>query len=311
MRGHRSSAVKSASKDGPSCSSGVGPPLGSKSPMAYICTSASRAYLRISGFGVPAMIIASVGYDEQRFLCVVCPFHLTQAQINSVQQRRLAARRGKHQTALQFFHAGSEVLASCARSLKFTSRNSSCGFAVRKNCTAASRDFSILSLMLPLISKITPIEIGTSSLEKRTISCSMLSSNTRKFSCSKSGHQSPIRIRYRNGYNVLYLFPLCSDLPFSILWEFSGRWGPTCAPEGIARSQHSRKSKQRAKSRNRAPSSWLRCAVLATWPPPCRETRLALGSSANLLAAIVHPRTFQSKRSCLFYISSDIRVRQD
>ena len=37
---------------------------------------------------------------------------------------------------------------------------------MRKNCTAASRDLSILSAMLPLMSKITPMETGVSSLEK-------------------------------------------------------------------------------------------------------------------------------------------------
>src|SRR5689334_23174757 len=50
-------------------------------------------------------------------------------------------------------------------------KNSSCGLAVRKNSTTASRDFSILLPMLPLMSKITPSEMGASSLEKWRISC--------------------------------------------------------------------------------------------------------------------------------------------
>ena len=45
-------------------------------------------------------------------------------------------------------------------------KNSSCGLAVLKNSTTASRDFSILSLIEPLTSKITPSDIGASSLEK-------------------------------------------------------------------------------------------------------------------------------------------------
>ncbi len=45
-------------------------------------------------------------------------------------------------------------------------KNSSCGLAVLKNSITASRARSILLLMLPLMSKITPIETGASSLEK-------------------------------------------------------------------------------------------------------------------------------------------------
>src|SRR5579885_23670 len=77
------------------------------------------------------------------------------------------------------------VLVSSARSLKLTRKNSSCGFAVLKNCTAASRAFATLFAMLPLKSKITPIEMGTSSAENVTSSCSTLSSNTRKLSGSR------------------------------------------------------------------------------------------------------------------------------
>ncbi len=54
------------------------------------------------------MIIASVRYDEQRFLRVVCPFHLAQAEINAIEQGRLALGGGEHQVALQFFDAGGE-----------------------------------------------------------------------------------------------------------------------------------------------------------------------------------------------------------
>jgi hypothetical protein len=47
-----------------------------------------------------------------------------------------------------------------------------------------------LLAMLPLRSKMTPIEMGTSSEEKFTTSCSMLSSKTRKLSGSR-----PVTIR--------------------------------------------------------------------------------------------------------------------
>src|SRR5713101_5404949 len=58
-----------------------------------------------------------------------------------------------------------KLLISSARSLKLTRKNSSCGLAVLKNCTAARRALSTLLDMLPLMSKITPMEMGTSSLE--------------------------------------------------------------------------------------------------------------------------------------------------
>ena len=54
------------------------------------------------------MIIASVRYDEQCFLCVVCTFHFAEAQINSIQQSRLPLRRRIHQSVLQIFYTGRE-----------------------------------------------------------------------------------------------------------------------------------------------------------------------------------------------------------
>src|SRR6266481_4682638 len=73
-----------------------------------------------------------------------------------------------------------KVLRTSARSLKPTRKNSSCGFAVLKNCKAASLALATLLAMLPLRSKITPMEMGTSSEEKYWISCSTLFSKTRK-----------------------------------------------------------------------------------------------------------------------------------
>ena len=82
-------------------------------------------------------------------------------------------------------------------SAKAIMKNSSCGFAVLKNSTTASRDFSILLLMLPLTSKITPMETGASSLEKFLISCGSLPSRMEKFSRS-----SPVTRRFSGSVMV-------------------------------------------------------------------------------------------------------------
>src|SRR5713226_9540812 len=55
---------------------------------------------------------------------------------------------------------------SSGLSAKVIMKNSSCGLAVLKNSITASRARSILLLMLPLMSNITPRETGASSLEK-------------------------------------------------------------------------------------------------------------------------------------------------
>src|SRR6266478_5438680 len=65
-------------------------------------------------------------------------------------------------------------LVNSARSLKLTRKNSSWGLAVLKNCTAASRALPTLLDMLPLKSKITPIEMGTSSAEDVPISIGVI-----------------------------------------------------------------------------------------------------------------------------------------
>src|SRR6266850_1237510 len=82
-------------------------------------------------------------------------------------------------------------LTSSGLSAKVIMKTSSCGFAVLKNSTTASRARSILELMLPLMSKITPSETGASSLENDLISCWLLPSNTEKLSLS-----SPVTKRF-------------------------------------------------------------------------------------------------------------------
>src|SRR5882762_3286252 len=86
---------------------------------------------------------------------------------------------------------------SSGRSAKAIMKNSSCGFAVLKNSLTASRDLSILLLMLPLTSKMTPMETGASSLEKFLISCGSLPSRMEKFSRSR-----PVTSRFRGSVMV-------------------------------------------------------------------------------------------------------------
>src|SRR5260370_2661810 len=57
---------------------------------------------------VPAIIIATVGYDQQGSFSGVCPSHLTESQINGIQQGGLALRRASEHAALQVFDIGSE-----------------------------------------------------------------------------------------------------------------------------------------------------------------------------------------------------------
>ena len=95
-------------KAGPNCSSVVRAAAGLVEPDGVNLDVRFSCILADIRFRVPAMIIASIRYDEQRLLCVVCSFHLAQAQINSVEQSRFSMRRSKHQMILQFFDAPGE-----------------------------------------------------------------------------------------------------------------------------------------------------------------------------------------------------------
>ena len=77
-------------------------------------------------------------------------------------------------------------------------KNSSCGFAVLKNSITASFARSILLLMLPLESKITPNDTGASSLEKVRICCDAFPSKSWKFFFVQSRHQPVHGIGNRN-----------------------------------------------------------------------------------------------------------------
>ena len=85
-------------------------------------------------------------------------------------------------------------LMSSGSSENVIMKNSSCGLAVLKNSITASLARSILLLMLPLESKMTPRETGASSLEKLRISCDRISFEQLEILFFQSGHQAVHRI---------------------------------------------------------------------------------------------------------------------
>ncbi len=95
-------------------------------------------------------------------------------------------------------------------------KNSSCGFAVLKNSTTASRARSILLLMLPLMSKITPIETGASSLENVLISCRSLPSKRLKFSRSR-----PVTRRFNGSVMVTGTRTMSTSTLKGLVWVLS------------------------------------------------------------------------------------------
>src|SRR3954467_3426805 len=82
---------------------------------------------------------------------------------------------------------------------KVMRKNSSCGLAVLKNSTTASRDFWILFDIDAEMSKITPSEIGASSLEKVLMSCGRLASAMLKLSFSR-----PVTKRFIGSVTVTF-----------------------------------------------------------------------------------------------------------
>src|SRR6185312_3865329 len=57
---------------------------------------------------IPAMIIASIGYDEQRFPSVVCSSHLAYAQVHPVIKGSHSASANVPQEALNIVHTAGE-----------------------------------------------------------------------------------------------------------------------------------------------------------------------------------------------------------
>src|SRR5215472_13339869 len=76
-------------------------------------------------------------------------------------------------------------VASLGSSEKVIRKNSSCGLEASQNWRTASRARSSLSRMLPLTSRMIPIETGASSLEKFLICCGCLFSKSLKLSRSR------------------------------------------------------------------------------------------------------------------------------
>src|SRR5579864_3361324 len=84
-----------------------------------------------------------------------------------------------------FLISSADVVKSTAKrgaSAKEIRKNSSSGLAASQNWFTASRTRSNLSPILPLVSRMIPTDMGTSSLEKFRIVCGVLSSNTSKLS---------------------------------------------------------------------------------------------------------------------------------
>src|SRR5579859_763738 len=102
---------------------------------------------------------------------------------------------------------------NCGRSLKVIMKNSSCGLAVLKNSITASRAFMILSFMLPLISKITPREMGASSVEKCFTTWTSLPSRMEKFSLS-----SPVTIRFQSSVTVTFTSTRFTSTCTGLVW---------------------------------------------------------------------------------------------
>ena len=100
--------------------------------------------------------------------------------------------RGTANTSL-FWISSTELvksLTASGSSENVIMKNSSCGFAVLKNSMTASFARSILLLMLPLESKITPRDTGASSLENVRISWELLPSKSWKFCFVQAGDEA-------------------------------------------------------------------------------------------------------------------------
>src|SRR5213078_2830744 len=125
---------------------------------------------------VTAAIVLAIGDQKKRFFRIAARLQFFEPYVYSIVHRRHALRGVKISL---FWSLETSVVKSEATSGRFansTRKNSSSGLPVFKNVTAASRAVAILSFMLPLTSKITPMLMATSSEEKYAIFCSSLSS---------------------------------------------------------------------------------------------------------------------------------------
>ena len=103
--------------------------------------------------------------------------HFADAHVDGIKQGGAALGDREHQLSLNVLNRLGEVRNLIRFVRKVIMKNSSCGLAVLKNSITASRARSIFVFMLPLKSKITPMDTGASSAEKISISCGDLPSN--------------------------------------------------------------------------------------------------------------------------------------
>ena len=103
---------------------------------------------------------------------------------------------------------------TAGRSLKPTTKNSSCGLEVRMNSLSALRARGNFEVMLPLRSKTMPMVTGASSVEKVLMVCPMLLSKMAKFSFSR-----PVTRRFMGSVTVIG-----TRTRLTSMWMAEGRW---------------------------------------------------------------------------------------
>ncbi len=235
------------------------------------------------------MIIASVRYDEQGFLCVVCSPHLAQSQINAVQQRRHAVRGREHQAVLQFVDAGGERADQLRAVVEIHQEK----FILRvrgaeKLHGGLPRLFDLVAPCCRSYRKSRRWRPARLRWRRSTTSCSTPSSKTRKFSRSSPVTRRPygsvtVTLTSVNSVSVF------SGLPFRILCGFRtpcfcGPFWASCARREFAPTTTRRRGRTIANQLTRALSALgkrLRCDRIAHSfkVPPKAEVKksLALG----------------------------------
>src|SRR5208337_1778334 len=207
---------------------------------------------------------------------------------------------------------------SSGLSAKVIMKNSSCGLAVLKNSTTASRARSILLLMLPLMSKITPIETGASSLEKVLISCWSLPSKRLKFSRSR-----PVTSRFRGSVMVTGTSTMFTSTLMGLLWVLSAGstsgafgaggwtrgWMWTSSVEVWARSGGApHTATTRSTTRKTRAENCLRYSIGPTKSAPCREATRIPKRRAGRISPQPDTSTI-AKKYCHLFVSNPYLLR--
>ena len=302
-------SVKSASKDGPSCSSGVGPPS---------CVEKSdRVKLEIRflhelanvRLAVPAMIIASVRYDEQRVLGVVCSFHLAQAQINSVQQRRLSMRRRKHHVILQFLHAAGKRTGQLGAVVEIHKKKFI--LRIRGAEKLHRRQARLFHLVRHAAAHVENHADGNRHVlagEAHDFLLAVVLKDAEIF-LLQAGDQPPVGVRHRDRNQGNVRLSLERFAFFDFLGVFRMRRALRLRPGERCGEESTTNQERHAKSRNDWTSGWLRCAVSQLGPHLCRGTRVALGSSAVRWRDSTTRVTQSKRRMCNFFVTSGPSAR--